>query len=233
MSVVQAERRLVDFTDEDLDFDIMETLRLSIESLRTGGGSITAPIEYAEAYIYTDQNKVDMVPAAQRDGQSVIVFAEPPSGKHHKRAATPRGDHRSASMRPDQKGKGNAPANPWPKGEGHKEDPYANKGHKGDQSKGQKGDQHKGKGGLYGHQHGQYGRGRSARSRTPAGGHQPGAQAAPVPDPSPMYPAFPMGGFMHDAANVAWRNAAGVVAVSAGESRRIHESKFASHSDLG
>ena len=91
MSVVQAERRLADFNNEDPDFDITETRRLSIESLRTGGGSITAPIEYAEAYIYTDQKKVDMVPA---DGQSVIVFADPPSGKHHKRAATPRGDHR-------------------------------------------------------------------------------------------------------------------------------------------
>ena len=37
----------------------------------------------------------------------------------------------------------------------------------------------------------------------------------------------------HDAANVAWRNAAGMVAVSAGESRRIHEPKFASRPDLG
>ena len=55
MSVVQAERRLMDFSNEDPAFDITETLRLSIESLRTGGGSITAPIEYAEAYIYTDQ----------------------------------------------------------------------------------------------------------------------------------------------------------------------------------
>ena len=142
MSVVQAERRLADFTNEDSSFDISKTLRLSIDSLRTGGGSITAPIEYAEAYIYTDQNKVDMVPARQRDGQSATVFADPPSGKHHKRAATPRGDHRSASMRPDQKGKGdprkgNAPANPWPKGEGHKGDPYASKGHKADQFKGQ------------------------------------------------------------------------------------------------
>ena len=68
-----------------------------------------------------------MVPAVQRDGQSAITFADPPSGKHHKRAATPRGD-RSASMRPDQKGKGdtqkgNAPASPWLKGEGPKGDP--------------------------------------------------------------------------------------------------------------
>ena len=69
MSVVQAERR---------------HHRDSL-SVRTGGGSITAPIEYAEAYIYTDQNKVDMVP-------------DPPSGKRHKRAATPRSDHHSASM---------------------------------------------------------------------------------------------------------------------------------------
>ena len=177
MSVVQAERRLMDFNSEDPDFDITETLRLSIESLRTGGGSITAPIDYAEAYIYTDRNKVDMVPAVQRDGQSAIVFAEPPSGKHHKRAATPRGDHRPAPMRPDQKGKGdprkgNAPANPWPKGKGHKGDPYAGKGHNCDQYKGHKINQHKGKGGQYGHQHGQYGRGGTARSRTPTGGYQ-------------------------------------------------------------
>ena len=57
------------------------------------------------------------------------------------------------------------------------------------------------KGGLYGQQ---YGRGGSARSRTSTGGYQPdargsgykGAQAAPFPYPSPMYPTFPMGGFM-------------------------------------
>ena len=59
MSVVQAERRLADFTNEDSAFDITENLRLSIDSLRTGGGS---------------------------DGQSAIVFADPPSGKRHKRA---------------------------------------------------------------------------------------------------------------------------------------------------
>ena len=128
MSMVQAERRLADFTSEDANFDITETLRLSIDSLRGGGGTITVPIEYAEAYIYTDLNKVEMVPAGQRVGQSAITFADPPSGKHHRRAATPRGDNRSASMRPDQKGKGdtrqgNAPAGSWPKGEGPKKQP--------------------------------------------------------------------------------------------------------------
>ena len=97
MSMVQAERRPTDFSNEDPNFDITETLRLSIESLRTGGGSITAPIEYVEAYIYAENNKVDMVPAVQRGGRRAIVFAEPPSGKHHKRAATPRGDSHPAS----------------------------------------------------------------------------------------------------------------------------------------
>ena len=57
--------------------------------MRAGGGSITAPIEYAEAYIYVEDNKVDMVPASRRDGQCAIVFADPPVGKHHRRAATP------------------------------------------------------------------------------------------------------------------------------------------------
>ena len=59
-------------------------------------------------------------------------------------------------------------------------------------------------GGQYGYQQGQFGRGGSARSRTPTGGYQPdargsgykGAQAAPFPFPSPMYPTFPMGGYM-------------------------------------
>ena len=206
MSMVQAERRLADFTTEDVNFDITETLRLSIDSLRGGGGTITVPIEYAEAYIYTDLNKVEMVPAGQRDGQGAITFADAPTGKHHRRAATPRGDNRSASMRPDQKGKGdtrkgNAPAGSWPKGEGPKGGPNAGKGHKADQFKGHEGDQQKGKGGQYGQQ---YGRGGSARSRTVTGNYQPdahgsgykGAQAAPFPYPSPMYPTFPMGGFM-------------------------------------
>ena len=200
MSMVQAERRLADFTTEDVNFDITSTLRLSIDSLRGGGGTITVPIEYAEAYIYTDLNKVEMVPAGQRDGQGAITFADAPTGKHHRRAATPRGDNRSASMRPDQKGKGdtrkgNAPAGFWSKGEGFKGGPNAGKGHKADQFKGHRGDQQKGK---------QYGRGRSARSRTLTGNYQPdargsgymGAQAAPFPYPSPMYPTFPMGGFM-------------------------------------
>ena len=86
MSMVQAERRLADFTAEDVNFDITETLRLSIDSLRGGGGTITVPIEYAEAYIYTDLNKVEMVPAGQRDGQGAITFADAPTGKHHRRA---------------------------------------------------------------------------------------------------------------------------------------------------
>ena len=101
MSMIQAERRLADFTAEDANFDITETLSLSIDSLRSGGGTITFPIEYAEAYIYTDLNKVEMVPAGQRDGQGVITFADAPTGKHHRRAATPRGDNRSALMRPE------------------------------------------------------------------------------------------------------------------------------------
>ena len=68
MSLVQAERRLSDFNSEDPSFDASTVLDLSIDSLRAGGGSITAPIEYAEAYIYIENNKVDMVPAAQRKG---------------------------------------------------------------------------------------------------------------------------------------------------------------------
>ena len=168
---VQAERRLADFTTEDVNFDITETLRLSIDSLRGGGGTITVPIEYAEAYIYTDLNKVEMVSAGQRDGQGAITFADAPTGKHHRRAATPRGDNRSALMHTR---KGNAPAGSWPKGEGPKGDPNAGKGHKADQFKGHKGDQQKGKGGQYGQQ---YGRGGSARSRTATGNYQPDARA--------------------------------------------------------
>ena len=201
MSLVQAERRLTDFNTEDSSFDASSVLDWSIDSLRAGGGSITAPIEYAEAYIYVEDNKVDMVPASRRDGQCAIVFADPPVGKRHRRAATPRGDQRSATPRPESRSKGDqqkgkAPAQSWPKGGGHKGDQFPGKGHKGDQ--------YKGKGGQYGYQQGQFGRGGSARSRTPTGGYQPdargsgykGAQAAPYPFPSPMYPAFPMGGHM-------------------------------------
>ena len=137
MSLVQAERRLSDFHSEDPSFDASTVLDLSIESLRAGGGSITAPIEYAEAYIYVENDKVDMVPVAQRDGRCAIVFADPPTGKHHRRAATPRGDHRSATPRPDPKAKGDqqkgkAPEHSWPKGGGHKSDQFSGKGHKGD-----------------------------------------------------------------------------------------------------
>ena len=246
MSVVQAERRLADFTSEDTDFDITETLRLSIDSLRGGGGTITVPIEYAEAYIYTNQNKVDMVVAGQRDGQGAITFADPPSGKHHRRAATPRGDHRSAWMRPDQKGKGdtrkgNASAGSWPKGEGPKGDPNASKGHKGDQFKGHTGDQQKGKGGLYGQQ---YGRGGSAWSRTLTGGYQhargsgyKGAQAAPFPYPSPMYPTFPMGFMQQPMAGMMPQMWPGAMPQGWSqfppENPRVHEPSFTSHPSLG
>ena len=135
MSLVQAERRLVDFNSEDPSFDASTVLDWSIDSLRASGGSITAPIEYAEAYIYVEDNKVDMVPAAQRDGQCAIVFAEPPTGKHHRRAATPRGDQRSATPRPESRSKGDqqkgkAPAQSWPKGGGHKGDQFPGKGTK-------------------------------------------------------------------------------------------------------
>ena len=106
MSLVQAERRLTDFNTEDPSFDPSSVLDWSIDSLRAGGGSITAPIEYAEAYIYVEDNKVDMVPASRRDGQCAIVFADPPVGKHHRRAATPRGDQRSATPRPESRSKG-------------------------------------------------------------------------------------------------------------------------------
>ena len=201
MSLVQAERRLTDFSTEDPSFDPTTVLDWSIDSLRASGGSITAPIEYAEAYIYVKDNKVDMVPASRRDGQCAIVFADPPVGKHRRRAATPRGDQRSATPRPESRSKGDqqkgkAPAQSWPKGGGHKGDQFPGKGHKGDQ--------YKGKGGQYGYQQGQFGRGGSARSRTPTGGYQSdargsgykGAQAAPYPFPSPMYPTFPMGGYM-------------------------------------
>ena len=97
-------RRLTDFNTEDPSFDPSSVLDWSIDSLRAGGGSITAPIEYAEAYIYVEDNKVDMVPASRRDGQCAIVFADPPVGKHHRRAATPRGDQRSATPRIQVKG---------------------------------------------------------------------------------------------------------------------------------
>ena len=66
--------------------------------------------------------------------------------------------------------KGKAPAQSWPKGGGHKGDPFPGKGHKGDQ--------YKGKGGQYGYQQGQFGRGGSARSRTPTGGYQPDARGS-------------------------------------------------------
>ena len=134
-----------------------------------------------------------MVPAGQRDGQSAITFADPPSGKHHKRAATPRGDHCSALMRPDQKGKGgtrkgNAPASSWPKGEGPKGTRMQTRVTRVTNSR--------------------VTRVTSTRARAaytavadpPGQGRRQaaykGAQAAPFPYPSPMYPTFPMGGFM-------------------------------------
>ena len=163
MSLVQAERRLADFNSEDPSFDASTVLDWSIDSLRATGGSITASIEYAEAYIYVEDNKVDMVPAARRDGQCDIVFADPPAGKHHRRAATPRGDQRSATPRPESRSKGDQQKGQSPctvVAQGRRSQD------KGDQfpGKGHKGDQYKGKGGQYGYQQGQFGRGGSARS---------------------------------------------------------------------
>ena len=194
MSMVQAERRLADFTSEDANFDITETLKLSIGSLRGGGGTITVPIEYAEAYIYTDQNKVDMARTGQRDGQSAITFADPPSGKHHRRAATPRGDNRSASMRPDQKGKGdtwkgNALRAPGPKERVPRETRM--------QAKVTKVTSKRAKAAYTASSTAVAdppGRGRRQAAQPDArGSGYKGAQAAPFPYPSPMYPTFPMG----------------------------------------
>ena len=201
MSLVQAERRLADFNSEDPSFDASTVLDLSIDSLRASGGSITAPIEYAEAYIYVENNKVDMVPAARRDGQCAIVFADPPAGKHHRRAATPRGDQRSATPRPESRSKGDqqkgkAPAQSWPKGGGHKGDQFPGKGHKVISTKVRAANTATNKGSSVVPD--------PPDRELPTGGYQPdargsgykGAQAAPFPFPSPMYPAFPMGGYM-------------------------------------
>ena len=57
----------------------------------------------------------------------------------------------------------------------------------------------------------------------------PESNVSRIPD-GRLYAAAPG---WHDAANVAWRNAAGVATVFARGSRRIRESKFASHSELG
>ena len=220
----QAERRLADFTNEDPDFDIIETLRLSIESLRPVVGR-SRPQSSMLRHTY--------IPIKTRSTWFPLY------------SVTAKASSFLQIHRPDQKGKGdprkgNAPANPWPKGEGHKGDPYASKGHKGDQYKGHKGDQHMANTDIS--------TGNTVVAEPPDRGRQPAdinpthvrdTRAHKLPlFPSPMYPALPMGGFMQ-------QPMAGMMPqMWPGEmpqgwpqypqrSRRICESKFASHSELG